>query len=147
MNLKIFYSWQTSTNTKYNKNFILSCIEKSVKNVKRKPEFKNVDFIILEGVRGEPGSPQVASKITDERITNCDIFIADLSVVNYINGIKKLIRKISGDRFKPFQNNNVINEHGVAYNAIGIEKIIGVLNSIYGSPNENPENKIGRAHV
>lgn len=140
MKIKIFYSWQTTTNTKYNKNFILTCIEKAVKKVSKKPELKKIEFIILEGVRGEPGSPQVASKITDERIPNSDIFIADLSVVNHISGIKKLIRKIVNDKFKPFQNNNVINEHGVASNAIGLEKMIGVLNSEYGSPNENPEN-------
>lgn len=140
MKIKIFYSWQTTTNTKYNKNFILTCLEKAVKKVNKKPELKDIEFIILEGVRGEPGSPQVASKITDERIPNSDIFIADLSVVNHISGFKKFIRKIVNDKFKPFQNNNVINEHGVANNAIGLEKMIGVLNSEYGSPNENPEN-------
>lgn len=140
MKIKIFYSWQTTTNAKYNKNFIFSCIEKAVKKVNKKPELMDVEFIILEGVRGEPGSPQVASKITDERIPNSDIFIADLSVVNHINDFKKFVRKIVNDKFKPFQNNNVINEHGVANNAIGLEKMIGVLNSAYGSPNENPEN-------
>lgn len=138
--MKIFYSWQTTTNTKYNKNFILTCIEKAVNKVKHKPELKDIEFTIIEGVRGEPGSPQVASKITDERIPNTDIFIADLSVVNHISGFKKFVRKILDDKFKPFQNNNVINEHGVANNAIGLEKMIGVLNSAYGSPNENPEN-------
>jgi len=140
MKIKIFYSWQTTTNTKYNKNFIYSCIEKAVKKVNKKPELRDVEFVILEGVRGEPGSPQVASKITDERIPNSDIFIADLSVVNHISRFKKFVRKIVNDKFKPFQNNNVINEHGVANNAIGLEKMIGVLNSEYGSPNENPEN-------
>ncbi len=140
MKLKIFYSWQITTNTKYNKNFILTCIEKAVRKANKKPELKEIEFVILEGVRGEPGSPQVASKITDERIPNSDIFIADLSVINHINGFKKFVRKIVNDKFKPFQNNNVINEHGVANNAIGLEKMIGVLNSEYGSPNENPEN-------
>ncbi|WP_242927439.1 hypothetical protein [Pontibacter vulgaris] len=140
MKLKIFYSWQTTTSTKYNKNFILSCIEKAVKKVKLKPELKEVEFVILEGVTGEPGSPQVASKIADERIPTCDIFISDLSVVNHISTFKKFVRNIVGDQFKPFQNNNVIYEHGVAYNAIGLEKMIGVLNTTYGSPNENPAN-------
>lgn len=140
MKLKIFYCWQTTTNTKFNKNFIFNCIEKSVKNLKRRPEFKNVDFIILDGIRGEPGSPSVASKITDDRIPNCDIFIADLSVVNYIAKFKQVALRVLGEKFKPFQNNNVINEYGVASNAIGVARIIGVLNSYYGSPNENPDN-------
>lgn len=140
MRLKIFYSWQTTTNNKYNKNFILSCIEKAVKKVKLKPELKDVEFLILEGITGEPGSPQVASKIADERIPTSDIFISDLSVVNHIGNFQKVVRKIVGDKFKPFQNNNVIYEHGVAYNAIGLEKMIGVLNTTFGSPNENPDN-------
>lgn len=140
MKIKIFYSWQTTTNSKYNRNFILTCIEKAVKKVKQKPELKNVEFILLEGVTGEPGSPQVASKIVDERIPTSDIFISDLSVVNHISKFQKVVQKIVGVKFKPFQNNNVIYEHGVAYNAIGLEKIIGILNSEYGSPNENPDN-------
>ena len=140
MKIKIFYSWQTSTDRKYNKNFIGNCIEKAVKKIKRKPQFQDIDFEILDGVRGEPGSPSVASKITDERIPSCDIFIADLSVINHISKTKMMVRSIIGDSFKPFQNNNVINEHGVALNAIGVERIIGVLNNEFGSPNKNPEN-------
>lgn len=141
MKLKIFYSWQTETDTKYNKNFILTCIEKAVKALSRKPEFKDVEFIIQEGVTDEPGSPGVASKINDERIPNCDIFIADLSVVNQIGWLAKWIqKKFDNKEFRPSQNNNVIKEYGVAYNAVGVEKIIGVLNNTYGSPKENPNN-------
>jgi len=140
MKLKIFFSWQMTTDSKYNKYFILDCIKKSVKKLKNKPELKGVEFIIQEGITGESGSVQVASKIADERIPNCDIFIADLSVVNHVNNVKQFIRKITGDKFKPFQNNNVFYEYGVAYEAIGEEKIIGVLNQSYGSPNENPDN-------
>jgi len=140
MNITIFYSWQTTTDTKFNKSFIYSCIEKAIKKLQQKPTFKDVKFEIQEGIRGEPGSPPVASKITDERIPNCDIFIADLSVVNQVSKLSKFITNLLGDKFKPFQNNNVINEHGIALNALGPEKIIHVLNNAYGSPNENPDN-------
>lgn len=140
MEIKIFYSWQTNTNTKYNKNFIYSSIEKAIKKTKAKPEFASIDFKLLEGVRGESGSPPVASKINDERIPDCDIFIADLSVVNKIPSLVRTILKLFGYNLKPAQNNNVINEHGVAYNALGYEKIIGVLNEVFGSPNDNPDN-------
>lgn len=140
MKIKIFYSWQATTERRYNRSFIATCIDKAVKKLKRKPDFKDIDFEILDGVRGEPGSPAVASKIIDDRIPSSDIFIADLSVVNNISIIQKKVRSIIGDKFKPYQNNNVINEHGVAVNAIGIERIIGILNTEYGSPHENPEN-------
>lgn len=140
MIIRIFYSWQLSTPKQYNKNFILKCINKAVKKVGKKPEFQEIEFKVLEDVRKEPGSPSVASSITDERIPRCDIFIADLSVVNYLPKFIKFIQKLSGNKYKPFQNNNVINEHGVALNALGKKKIIGVLNNEYGSPNKNPEN-------
>jgi hypothetical protein len=140
MKVKIFFSWQMTTDSKYNKYFILDCIKKSVKKLKNKPELKGVEFIIQEGITGESGSVQVASKIADERIPSCDIFIADLSVVNHVNRFKQFLRKITGDKHKPFQNNNVFYEYGIAYEAIGEEKIIGVLNNSYGSPNENPDN-------
>lgn len=129
-----------TTDSKYNKYFILDCIKKSVKKLKNKPELKGVQFIIQEGITGESGSVQVASKIADERIPNCDIFIADLSVVNHINGFNRFVRKYTGDKYKPFQNNNVFYEYGIAYEAIGEQKIIGILNNSYGSPNENTDN-------
>lgn len=129
-----------TTETKYNKYFILDCIKKSVKKLKNKPELKDVEFIIQEGITGESGSVQVASKIADERIPNCDIFIADLSVINHINGFNRFVRKITGDKYKPFQNNNVFYEYGIAYESIGEQRIIGILNNSYGSPNENPDN-------
>lgn len=140
MEITIFYSWQTTTDTKYNKNFIHKCIEKAIKKISGKPEFQNVKFKLIDAIRGEPGSPPVAGKIIDERIPNSDIFIADLSVINKIPTPVSLILKLFKVKIKPTQNNNVINEHGVASNAIGNEKIIGVLNKAYGSPHDNPDN-------
>jgi hypothetical protein len=141
MNVKIFYSWQTTTSTKYNKNFIMECILESTKQLNRKPGFENIEFEVLEGVRGEAGSPSVASKITDERIPSSDIFIADLSVINFLESAAREEIKIKyGHEIKPMQNNNVLNEHGVASNALGLTRLIGVLNRIHGSPNENPDN-------
>ncbi len=140
MKLTIFYSWQNTTEAKYNRYFILNCIKKAVKKLKNKPELKSIEFEIQEGISNEPGSPGVASKIIDERIPKCDIFIADLSVVNSLPNWKKKLQKLIGIKYKPVQNNNVIFEYGVAYNKLGLERIIGVLNKSYGSPHENDEN-------
>ena len=141
MNLKIFYSWQSQTEEKYNRYFILNCIKKAESILRRKPDFKDVEFIIQEGVTDEPGSPGVSSKIIDERIPNCDIFIADLSVVNQIGRLTKWIQKVIDKKeFRPSPNINVIKEYGVAYRAIGEQKIIGVLNNTYGSPKADTNN-------
>ncbi|MGM5631088.1 hypothetical protein O2K51_09310 [Apibacter raozihei] len=140
MKINIFYSWQSTTSTVYNKNFIRKCIDKAIKNLKNKPELKGVEYYINDSVRGEPGSPPVAGKIF-ERVKECEIFIADLSVVNNEQSwLIRLIRRFKWAKLKPFQNNNVIMEYGVAYSELGVERIIGVLNSFYGSPNDNPDN-------
>lgn len=140
MKVTIFFSWQTTTEVKYNRRFIYTCIEKSIKKLKLKPEFKEINFDLQEGITGEAGSVKVASKIVDDRIPKCDIFIADLSVVNSMSKLAKRVMNFLGTNYKPFQNNNVIYEYGVAYDSIGEQKIIAVLNKTYGSPNDNPSN-------
>lgn len=142
MQLTIFYSWQTTTKTQYNRYFILTCIKKATKQLKNNPLLKDVTYEVTEGVSSEPGSPAVASKIYEERIPNCDIFISDLSVINYQPSpwYARLADKFAKRDFKPAQNNNVIFEHATALAKLGKERIIGVLNNVYGSPNNNPDN-------
>jgi len=118
--VKIFYSWQSTIQGKYNRYFINDCIKGAVKQIKKLPDFKDIDFSFQEGVAGKSGSVAVASAITDKRIPNCDIFIADLSVINWVPKWKKILKNIIGDKFKPHQNNNVILEYGVAVNSIGV---------------------------
>lgn len=141
MKITIFYSWQSSTDVKYNKNFIFSCLKKAVKKLANKPEFLRIEFEIIEGVGGLPGSPQLAATITEQRIPNCDLFIADLSVVNKCSRfVKWIINVFENTKYEPLINPNVLSEYGVALNSIGYERIIGVVNSKYGSPKEDSEN-------
>lgn len=139
MKIKIFYSWQATTNNKYNRYFIYSCIEKAVNKLKKKPELKGVDFILQEGINGESGSTQVASKIIDQRIPDCDIFIADLSIINYSfpSSIPAEYHEILRESTKPTPNPNVLLEYGVAYRSITEERIIGIMNSTLGSMRDN----------
>ena len=140
MKITIFYSWQSTTEGKYNRYFIKDCIENATKKIKKLPDFKDIDFEFQEGITGESGSVSVAETITDKRIPTCDIFIADLSVINWVSKWKRFLKSIIKDEYKPFQNNNVILEYGVAVNSVGKERIIGILNTKFGSPNENPNN-------
>ena len=128
-----------TTDAKYNKYFILDCIKKSVKKLKNKPELKGVEFEIQEGISGEPGSVQLASTIMDKRIPNCDIFIADLSIINHSfpDTIPPEIQKTLRETQKPTPNPNVLLEYGVAYKSIQEERIIGVMNGTLGSLKEN----------
>ena len=102
------------------------------------PEFQEVDFELQDGVRGIPGTPSIASKIMDDRIPKCDIFIADLSVINR----SELMEKAADDNNIKYIftiNNNVLIEFGIAYDSVTLEQIICILNNHFGSPIENQE--------
>ena len=141
MKLTIFYSWQSRTETKYNKNFIKDCIESACKKLEKgdRPNLKGITFLVQEGVTREPGSPPVADTIL-KRISDSDLFIADLSVTDSPDKIESFLYKIFRKRRQVHQANNVVEEHGYALSILGNAKIIGVLNRAYGSPNLNPDN-------
>jgi hypothetical protein len=137
MKINIFYSWQLTTEAKYNKNFISDCIKNAVKKIKQIPEFKNIDFKIKDAVRGEPGQVPIADTIIQKIIPDCDIFIADLTA----NSVNKFVNWLFKN--KPTPNANVMTEYGVALNSLGKQRIISVLNTSYnGSPTEKNNSEI-----
>ncbi|AWK05031.1 hypothetical protein HYN56_12650 [Flavobacterium crocinum] len=141
MQIKIFFSWQLSTEAKYNKDFILTCLHEAVNELEHRENLKSINYIIQEGTRGLSGSPSIPNKIMDERIPNCDIFIADLSIVNHTSCFIKFLKKtFENQKYKPAHNDNVLIEYGIAYDAVGPERIIGILNSFYGSPSKDNSN-------
>lgn len=85
--LNIFFSWQLSSKTDKlnNKEFILSCIQDAANKVKGKNELKDVDFEVLQGTGGEPGTPNMIATCLN-RNDHCHIFIADISVDKYGDG-------------------------------------------------------------
>jgi len=141
MKITIFYSWQSRTDETYNKEFIRDCIRAALKQIrKNKGKLKDVTFELQEGIDKIAGSPPVASTIMDKRIPNCNIFIADLTVTDSLSDREKFLQFFAGKKRQFHQANNVVIEYGIAYNAIGYNQIIGVLNSAYGSPSVNPDN-------
>lgn len=140
MNINIFYSWQSATDEDYNKKFIRKCIEKSLKKIQKKGEFKEINIELTDSIRGEAGSPPVADTILKEKVPFCDIFIADLTPINRINPVVKLVSKFFKSNIRQTANPNVIEEHGIAINAIGYDRIISVSNSYYGSISEDESN-------
>jgi hypothetical protein len=136
MKLKIFYSWQTDTNEVFNRYFIKDSIKEAIKKLENKPEFKDVEFDFREGVTGEAGSVPVASQIIEKIIPTTDIFITDLTVTNLDFGEdipEEIIEKLKKTQ-KPSPNPNVLIEYGVAYDKLGYNRIIGIINTEYGTP-------------
>lgn len=118
MKLKTFYSWQSDLPNNSNRGFIYSCVEKALKEVYKNNEVIS-EFYIESDSRGDAGTPDLVSSIFS-KIDSCDIFIADISIIN----------KEVSSRKTP--NPNVLIELGYACSKIGWEKTICVFNSDYG---------------
>ncbi|TVZ24097.1 hypothetical protein JM84_3056 [Dokdonia sp. Hel_I_63] len=120
----VFYSWQSDK--KKSSNSISSSIEKAIKKVKRSlSEEISLEINFDRDTRNTSGSPQIAQTIFD-KISQCDIFICDVSLINnsYIN--PSLNRRVAS-------NPNVLIELGYAIHCLGWERIICVNNTEFGT--------------
>jgi hypothetical protein len=124
MKLKVFYSWQSDLPNKSNRQFIMDCLEKAMESI-HKDNFSISDWSIESDSRGETGTPELASAIFS-KIDQCDIFIADVSIINHDSDHRKVC------------NPNVLIELGYASSKLGWEKILCVYNLIYGRIEDLP---------
>lgn len=113
--MKIFYSWQSDLNPKYNRYFIKDCLEKAIKNIN-----KNIN--LQEAVRLDhdtkdvPGSPDIVNTILT-KIEESDVFVADIS----------FIAKTKSDKHLP--NPNVLIELGYALSNLTDNCLINIMNT------------------
>ena len=134
--LNIFFSWQLSSKTDKlnNKEFILSCIQDAANKVKGKNELKDVDFEVLQGTGGEPGTPNMIATCLN-RNDHCHIFIADISVDKKFNKIQRWVNKQPDLRERP--NENVMYELGRADGHLSYKQVIHVANTVFGDVSKN----------
>ena len=121
--MKVFYSWQSDLDNKYNRHFIKNCLDRAIKKV-------NKDLDIEEAVRLDydtknvAGSPDIANTIY-AKIRESDVFVSDVSFIG---------KTTSG---KHCSNPNVLIELGYALSCLTDICIINLMNISYGSPNGN----------
>ena len=121
--MKIFYSWQSDLESKYNRNFIKDCLERAIKAL-------NKELLLNEAVRldqdtkGIAGTPDIANTIF-EKIRNSVIFIGDVTFIAG-NGDKKLC-----------SNPNVMIELGYALSSLTDLCIVNIMNTAYGKAEGN----------
>ena len=120
MSFKIFYSWQSDADSKVNKNFIQSCLEKAVKRIKQRYKDDSPDLYLDRDTKEIAGFPNIPMSI-EGKITECDVFVGDLTFLGKLNN-------------KNISNPNVNHELGYAQGKIGENRIINVLNAHYGDP-------------
>lgn len=122
MSIKVFYSWQSDSEAKYNRNFQLDCLKSAMKKI-------NQELDLKEPIREDhdtkdvAGSPDIATTILN-KIENSDIFIGDITFV-------------ASSKKRLFSNPNVLIELGYAMRSLGDQRILYVLNVTYGEPKNN----------
>ena len=120
MECRVFYSWQTDLPNATNRGFIQSALENAAKSI-HKDETIRIEPVIDRDTAGVPGAPDIADTIL-AKIEKSQIFVADVSIIN-----KK-------DKSRNVPNPNVLIELGYAMKTLGLDRIIMVMNTIFGNP-------------
>ncbi len=130
MKRTIFYSWQSDTKSFVSRNLIETAIERAIKALS-KDESIIVDAVLDRDTAGLPGSPDISDAIF-EKIAFADVFVADVSIINARSKVRRT------------PNPNVLIELGYAISILGWDRIILVVNSYFGLPEELPFDLRGR---
>ena len=124
MKLRLFYSWQSDLPNKTNRQYINNDLKKAL-NIIHENNPQISECIIESDSRDECGTPELASTIF-AKIDQCDIFIADVSIIN------------SNSEYRKVCNPNVMIELGYASAKLGWEKILCVYNLSFGQIEDLP---------
>lgn len=124
MKVTIFYSWQSDLPNAKNRTLIETCLKKAIKSLR--DEIKEVSEILIESdSRNDIGTPDLTESIF-EKIDTCDIFVADISIIN------------SQSNYRKMSNPNVLIELGYAARSVGWNNIICLFNGEYGEVEQLP---------
>ena len=118
----IFYSWQS--NNKTTKNFINKGLGDAIKTLSGNNTLDKAPRLDKD-TQGAVGSPNIVSVIK-EKIDNCGIFVADVSIVDESKNGKKLV------------NQNVMFELGYAIAKHSEMNVVMLFNSDLGNPKDLP---------
>lgn len=143
MKLRIFLSWQTATDAQgfNNKSLLIDCVQKSIKQIENKGMLKGISLELKEGMRGEPGHPDVAETMM-QLVDSCDIFIGDMTVTQNTGGvIGDVLRFLKIQNIRKEPNSNVYGEY---HRALGkfpefCKQTVLVLNTVNGNPERDVE--------
>ncbi len=121
----IFYSWQSDAPNPVNRKFIRRALEDAAENLNRSEGAEVEDVVRLDqDTQDVAGSPAIVDTIL-AKIAACDVFVPDVTFM-----------PTCGERYTP--NPNVMIEYGYALKTPGPERIVAVMNTHFGKPNELP---------
>lgn len=126
MPFKVFYAWQSDRPPNLCRSLIRQALDAAAVELNENLEIEDADRVeIDQDTQGVSGSPSIAETIF-EKITTSDVFVADLTLTS------------NPADTKPTPNPNVLIEYGYALGTLGDQKIIGVFNGAFGSPEDLP---------
>jgi hypothetical protein len=124
----VFYAWQSDRNQDHCRYFIRDAAKRALKIIASDVQVKEAPSLDHD-TKGEPGTPHIAKTI-QRKIRRCKIFLADLTAVT---------RYAAGDgRQKDTPNPNILIELGLAIHHVGYARILLVMNTAYGGPEDLP---------
>ncbi len=124
----IFYSWQSDLPRKLSREVIQYAAAKSIERLSLDASIEDSPRLDHD-TKDVSGAPEIAQTIFS-KIDQCGIFLADLTFVG---------STLPSDGNKPTKkipNPNVLLELGYAAAKIGWDRIVLVMNSAYGTPDE-----------
>lgn len=89
--INIFYSWQSDSSSSVNRNFIKSTLKKAIQSLKKGSENIQIEMRVDTATDALPSSPDIAASIF-EKISNSQIFLCDVTIINPPSKLKKLMR-------------------------------------------------------
>jgi len=125
----VFYAWQSDSPSRGNRNLIEKSLDAALKNLGRSGSIEASPRLDKD-TQGVPGIPEIANTILD-KIRSADAFVADVSFV-------ASLEDAGGAIAKRIPNPNVMIELGYALSELGWERIVLVLNTATGSPDDLP---------
>lgn len=150
---KVFYSWQSDLPKNETSSFIQKCINDAIKKASKAAN--GIEIIADRDTKGLTGSPTIPQTIL-EKIDECEIFIADISLVNKykscaVNRVELQVDTKENDADSPENENeeiekgikytpnpNVLIELGYAIKRLGWSRIICFINTDYGRIEDLP---------
>ncbi|MBL8679825.1 MAG: hypothetical protein JNK05_11700 [Myxococcales bacterium] len=124
MNTTIFYAWQSDRPPNVTRNLVERALKDATKSIRNDIDVDS-DPRVDRDTAGVPGSPDIVATIF-EKIDRAAVFVADVTLVTTdANG-------------RPSPNPNVLVELGYALKVLGWERMVLVMNTTFGGPDDLP---------
>jgi hypothetical protein len=122
----IFFSWQSDTPNRVGRSFIETCLERTIGELQADADVDPADrdMAVDRDTRNVPGMPPIIDTIFG-KIDRAAVFVSDLTYV---------AERVGGGRTP---NPNVCIEHGYALKALSWRRVIAVMNTAMGHPDQH----------